>query len=163
MEKFMCFLFICFTYKAKALCWALKDPNWTLTMQGELNHFERSQVWSLTPRPKDHPAIGTKCVFSNKLDEPGVVVRNKARLVKGYNQGEGVDFEEIFAPMARLEDIRILIAFASRMGIKSFHMEVKCAFLSDFLSEKVYGKQPPGYEITNFANMFLSFIKVFMA
>ena len=94
-------------------------------MQEELSQFERNQVWSLTPRPKDHPVIGTKWVFRNKLDENGNVVRNKARLVaKGYNQVEGIDFDETFAPVARLEAIRILLAFASHMGIKLLQMDV---------------------------------------
>jgi len=72
-------------------------------MQDELNQFERNKVWTLTTRPNDHPAIGTKWVFRNKLDENGNVVRNKAGLVvKGYNQEEGIDFIETFAPVARL-------------------------------------------------------------
>ena len=100
---------------------ALEDSNWINAMQEELSQFERNQVWSLTPRPKDHPVIGTKWVFRNKLDVKGTVVRNKARLVaKGYNQEEGIDYDETFAPVARLEAIRILLAFASYMGIRLF-------------------------------------------
>ena len=69
-------------------------------MQEELNQFERNEVWFLIPRPKDHPVIGTKWVFRNKIDESGVVTRNKARLVaQGYNQEEGIDFDETFAPV----------------------------------------------------------------
>jgi len=105
-------------------------------MQEELGQFQRNQVWFLTPKPKDHPVIGTKEVFKNKLDESGNVVRNKARLVaKGYNQEEGIDFDETFVPVARLEAIHILLAFASYMGIKHFQMDVKCAFLNEFLQE----------------------------
>jgi len=71
-------------------------------MQEELNQFERNQVWTLTILLKDHPIIGKKWVFRNKLDETGTVIRNKARLVaKGYNQEEGIDFDETFAPIAR--------------------------------------------------------------
>ena len=122
-------------------------------MQEELSQFERNQVWSLTPRLKDHPVIGTKWVFRNKLDEKGTVVRNKARLVaKGYNQEEGIDYDETFAPVARLEAIRILLAFASYMGIRLFQMDVKCAFLNGFLQEEVFVEQPPGFENPDFPN-----------
>ena len=83
-------------------------------MQEELNQFERNQVWHLVPRPHDRPTIGTKWIFKNKLDESGNVTRNKARLVvQGYTQIEGVNFEETFAPVARLEAIRMMLAFAS--------------------------------------------------
>ena len=83
---------------------ALKDPYW-MAMQEELNNFERNQVWELVERPKTN-VIGTKWVFQNKQDEHGVVTRNKARLVaQGFTQVEGLDFEEIFAPVARLEAI----------------------------------------------------------
>jgi len=115
---------------------ALVDSNWTIAMQEELGQFERNQVWLFTSRPKNHPVVGTKWVFRNKLDENGNVIRNKARLVaKGYNQEEGIDFDETFAPVARLKDIRILLAFASYIGINFFQMDVKCAFLNGFLQE----------------------------
>ena len=82
---------------------ALLDPDWVLAMQEELNNFKRNEVWTLVPRPKQN-IVGTKWVFRNKQDEHGVVTRNKARLVaKGYAQVAGLDFEENFAPVARLE------------------------------------------------------------
>ncbi|KAI0492196.1 hypothetical protein KFK09_026463 [Dendrobium nobile] len=82
-------------------------------MQEELNQFVRNDVWELVERPKGQSVVGTKWVFKNKVNDSGVVVRNKARLVaKGYNQIEGIDFEETFAPVARLEAIRVLLAFA---------------------------------------------------
>ena len=82
-------------------------------MQEELNQFTRNDVWDLVPRPENYPIIGTKWVFKNKLDEHGNVVRNKARLVaQGYNQEEGIDYDENFAPVPRLESIRILLSFA---------------------------------------------------
>ena len=82
-------------------------------MQEELNQFERNNVWTLVRRPKKNQIIGTKWVFRNKLDEKGNVIRNKAILVaKGYNQEEGIDFDETYAPVARLEAIRLLLAFA---------------------------------------------------
>ena len=89
------------------------DLNWMMAMYDELNEFKRNNVWTLLYRPFDHPIIGTKWVYRNKLDEKGNVIRNKARLVaKGYNQEEGIDFDETYAPIARLEAIRLLLAFA---------------------------------------------------
>ena len=116
-------------------------------MQEELNQFKRSNVWTLTERPKYNSVIGTKWIFRNKLDENGVVIRNKAGLVaKGYNQEEGIDFDETFAPVARLEAIRLLLAFACFMDFKLYQMDVKRAFLNGFIEEEVYVEQPPGFE-----------------
>ncbi|GJR84463.1 retrovirus-related pol polyprotein from transposon TNT 1-94 [Tanacetum coccineum] len=90
--------------------------------------------------------IGTKWVFRNKLDENGVVSRNKARLVaQGHNQQEGIDYDETYAPLARLESIRILIAYACALDFKLFQMDVKNAFLNGFINEEVYMAQPPGF------------------
>jgi hypothetical protein len=109
---------------------ALQDPDWVLAMQEELNNFKRNEVWSLVPRPKQN-VVGTKWVFRNKQDEHGVVTRNKARLVaKGYAQVAGLDFEETFAPVARLESIRILLAYAAHHSFRLFQMDVKSAFLN---------------------------------
>jgi hypothetical protein len=92
---------------------ALRDSDWVLAMQEELNNFTRNEVWHLVPRPNQN-VVGTKWVFCNKQDEHGVVTRNKDRLVsKGYSQGEGLDFGETYAPVARLESIRILLAYAT--------------------------------------------------
>ncbi|XP_015057420.1 uncharacterized protein LOC107003608 [Solanum pennellii] len=91
--------------------------------------------------------IGTRWVFRNKLDENGVITRNKSRLVvQRYNQEEGIDYDETFAPVARMEAIRILIAFAAFMGFKLYQMDVKSAFLNGDLKEEVFVKQPPGFE-----------------
>ena len=93
---------------------AIIDEHWIIAMQEELNQFERNKVWELVDKPDNHPVIGTKWVFKNKLDEHGIVIRNKARLVaKGYNQEERIDYEETYAPVARLEAIRMLLAFTS--------------------------------------------------
>ena len=82
-------------------------------MKEELSQFERNGVWTLVKRPSNYPIIGTKWIFKNKLNDKGEVIRNKARLVaKGYAQEKGIDFDETFAPVARLEAIRILLAFA---------------------------------------------------
>ena len=126
---------------------ALADPEWVLSMQKELEQFERNKVWHLVEKPHDRSIIGTKWVFRNKLDESGNVLLNKSRLVvQGFSQIEGVDFEETFAPVARLESIRIILAFASHMDFKLHQMDVKSAFLNGFLEEEVYVAQPPGFE-----------------
>ena len=126
---------------------ALRDADWIMAMQEELNNFSRNQVWTLEERPKDARVIGTKWVFRNKKDDQGKVVRNKARLVaKGFSQVEGLDFGETFAPVARLEAIRILLAYASSHDIKLFQMDVKSAFLNGYINELVYVEQPPGFE-----------------
>jgi hypothetical protein len=125
---------------------ALKDPDWALAMQEELNNFERNQVWELVERPKTN-VIGTKWVFRNKQDEHGVVTRNKARLVaQGFTQVEGLDFEETFAPVARLEAIQMLLAFAVYHEFELYQKDVKSAFLNGPLSELVYVEQPPRFE-----------------
>jgi len=126
---------------------ALLDEDWISAMQDELNQFTRSKVWELVPKPDDTSIIGTKWVFRNKLDENGTVVRNKARLVaQGYTQMEGIDFDETYAPVARIESIRMLLAFACHKGFKVYQMDVKSAFLNGILEEEVYVKQPPGFE-----------------
>jgi len=97
--------------------------------------------------------MGTKWVFRNKLDEQGTVTRNKVRLVvQGYNQEEGIDYEETFAPVSKIEAIRILIAFAAHMEFRLCQMDVKSAFLNGYLKEEVYVMQPPGFENNEFPN-----------
>jgi hypothetical protein len=108
---------------------ALRDPDWVVAMQEELNNFTRNEVWHLVPCPNQN-VVGTKWVFHNKQDEHGVVTRNKAQLVtKGYSQVKGLDFDEAYAPVARLESIRILLAYATYHGFKLYQMDVKSAFL----------------------------------
>ena len=112
-------------------------------------------MWHLVPRQEDRIIIGTKWVFQNKLDEFGTFTKNKARLViQGYNQEEGIDYEETFAHVVRIEAIHILIAFAAHMETKLYQMDVKSAFLNGCLKEEVYVMQPPGFEIMNFLTMF---------
>jgi hypothetical protein len=115
-------------------------------MQEELNNFKRNEVWSLVPRPKKN-VVGTKWVFCNKQDEHGVVTRNKAQLgAKGYAQVTGLDFEETFAPVARLESIRILLAYVAHHSFRLLQMDVKSAFLNGPIKEEVYVEKPPGFE-----------------
>ena len=146
----MCFYAYVSILEPKSKESALEDSSWIMAMQEELSQFERNQVWELVPKPTHQAVIGTRWVFRNKLDEHGEIVRNKARLVaRGYNQEEGIDFDETFAPVARLEVIRMLLAFASFMKFKLFQMDVKSDFLNGVLSEEVYVKQPPGFEDSN--------------
>nr|GEV63063.1 retrovirus-related Pol polyprotein from transposon TNT 1-94 [Tanacetum cinerariifolium] len=101
----------------KKLIEALEEEGWIIAMQGELNKFERNKVWTLVPKPHGKTIIGTKWIWKNKMDENGIVIKNKARLVaQGYNQHAGIDYEEAFAPVARLEAIRIFLAYVAYMG-----------------------------------------------
>jgi hypothetical protein len=126
---------------------ALNDPDWVNAMHEELNTFARNEVWELVKRPSDHNVIGTKWVFQNKQDENGDLVRNKARLVaQGYTQVEGLDFDETFAPVARLEAIWILLAYATSHNIKLYQMDVESAFLNGKINELVYIEQPSDFE-----------------
>ncbi|GJU62585.1 putative ribonuclease H-like domain-containing protein [Tanacetum coccineum] len=116
-------------------------------MQEELLQFKLQKVWVLVDLPKGHRAIGTKWVYRNKKDERGIVIRNKARLVaQGHTQEEGIDYDEVFAPVARIEAIRIFLAYASYMGFMVYQMDVKSAFLYGQIEEEVYVCQPPGFE-----------------
>src|ERR1044072_4074451 len=120
-------------------------------MQDELNQFTRNEVWKLVSRPEGINVIGTKWIFKNKSDESGTVTRNKARLVaQGYTQVEGIDFDETFAPVARLESIRLLLGVACILKFKLFQMDVKSAFLNGYLNEEVYVEQPKGFVDPNF-------------
>jgi hypothetical protein len=131
---------------------ALRDPDWVVAMQEELNNFTRNEVWHLVPRPNQN-VVGTKCVFRNKQDEHGVVTRNKTRLVaKGYSQVEGLDFDETYAPVARLESIRILLTYDIYHGFKLYQMDVKSAFLNGPIKEEVYVEQPPDFEDREYPN-----------
>ncbi|GJV62665.1 retrovirus-related pol polyprotein from transposon TNT 1-94 [Tanacetum coccineum] len=140
-SNFFCFIS---TIEPKNVHEALGDESWIVAMQEELNQFIANDVWELVPQPRNMTIIGTKCVFRNKLDENGIVSRNKARLVaQGYNQQEGIDYDETYASVARLESIRILLAYACALDFKLFQMDVKSAFLNGFINEEVYVAQPP--------------------
>ncbi|GKA10890.1 retrovirus-related pol polyprotein from transposon TNT 1-94 [Tanacetum coccineum] len=135
-----------FRKKPKNVNEALGDESWIVAMQEELNQFIANDVWELVPQPKNMTIIGTKWVFRNKLDENGIVSQNKARLVaQGYNQQEGIDYDENCGPVARLESIRILLAYACALDFKLFQMDVKSAFLKGFINEEVYVAQPSGF------------------
>ncbi|KAJ9567677.1 hypothetical protein OSB04_003643 [Centaurea solstitialis] len=125
---------------------ALADPDWFMAMQEEINQFVRLKVWRLVPRPEGKSIIDTKWIFKNKKDEDNVVVRNKARLVaKGYRQQEGIDYNETFAPVARIEAIRMFLAYAAHKDFTVYQMDVKTTFLNGVLQEEVYVSQPEGF------------------
>ncbi|GJX39695.1 retrovirus-related pol polyprotein from transposon TNT 1-94 [Tanacetum coccineum] len=132
---------------------ALKHQGWIDSMKEELNQFYRNKVWTLVPLPYGKIAIGSKWVFRNKKDEHGTTTKNKARLVaQDYSQEEGIDYDETFAPVARMQAIRIFLAFATYMNFKVYQMDVKSTFLNGKLKEEVYVKQPPGFKISEFTD-----------
>ncbi|GJY89592.1 retrovirus-related pol polyprotein from transposon TNT 1-94 [Tanacetum coccineum] len=126
---------------------AVNEDSWFEAMQDEIHEFDRLKVWELVPRPDYVMVIGLKWIYKVKLDEYGDVLKNKARLVaKGYRQEEGIDFEESFAPVARIEAIRIFIANAATKNMIIYQMDVKTAFLNGDLQEEVFVSQPEGFE-----------------
>nr|GEZ58416.1 hypothetical protein [Tanacetum cinerariifolium] len=126
---------------------ALEDPDWVAAMQEEMQQFFNQQLWKLVPLPDGKIAIGTKWILKNKRDAKGIVVRNKARLVaQGHWQEEGIDYDELFAPVARIKAIRLFLAFASYMGFMVYQMDMKSSFLYGEIKEEVYVTQPKGFE-----------------
>ena len=113
--------------------------------------------------PKGAQEIGTKWVFRNKKDDNGVVVWNKARfVVKGFNQQEGIDFTEVFAPVARLEAIRLFLAFVAFKGFKVYKLDFKSAFLYGKIQELVYVSQPPGFLDPEYPDrVYISWIRLY--
>ncbi|GJT74635.1 putative ribonuclease H-like domain-containing protein [Tanacetum coccineum] len=155
-------LFACFLSQEepKKIAEALQDDSWVQAMQEELLQFKLQQVWVLVDLPHGMKVIGTKWVYRNKRDERGVVVRNKARLVaQGYTQEEGIDYDEVFAPVARIEAIRLFLAFASFMGFIVYQMDVKSAFLYGTIDEEVYVSQPPGFVDPDHPNKVYKVVK----
>nr|XP_028952455.1 uncharacterized protein LOC114822291 [Malus domestica] len=127
---------------------AVKDESWQKAMEDEISMIEKNNTWDLVDRPFDKPIIGVKWVYKTKLNLDGSVLKNKARLVaKGYSQKPGVDFNETFAPVARLDTVRTLVALAAQKGWILFQLDVKSAFLNGVLNEEVYVDQPSGYVI----------------
>ncbi|GJV23863.1 retrovirus-related pol polyprotein from transposon TNT 1-94 [Tanacetum coccineum] len=119
---------------------------WIEVMQEDLNEFEHLEVWELVLRPYKIMVITLKWIYKVKLDDLGGILKNKARLVaRGYRQEEGIKFEESFAPVARLEAIRIFLAFAAHMNMVVYQMDVKIAFLNGKLREEVYVSQPDSF------------------
>nr|GFA06778.1 hypothetical protein [Tanacetum cinerariifolium] len=124
----------------------VQDRGETLSRHVELHQFDRLDIWELVDRPLCKNVINMKWLWKNKRDEENIVIRNKSRLVaKGHAQKEGVDFEELFAPVARLEAVRLFIAYAAHKFVTVYQMDVKIAFLYGPLKEEVYVNQPDGF------------------
>nr|GEW08631.1 putative ribonuclease H-like domain-containing protein [Tanacetum cinerariifolium] len=141
-------LFACFLsqVKPRSVAQALADPSWVDAMQEEMKQFKFQNVWVLVELPLGKYAIGTKWILKNKRDAREIVVRNMARLVaQGHRQEEGIDYDEVFTPVARIEAIRLVLAFASYMGFLVYQMDVKSAFLYGRIEEEVYVTQPKGF------------------
>ncbi|GKC21105.1 retrovirus-related pol polyprotein from transposon TNT 1-94 [Tanacetum coccineum] len=118
---------------------AMKESSWIEANQDEIHEFERLKVWELVPRPSNVMLINLKWIFKVKLDEYVKVLKNKARVVaKGFCQEESIDFEESFTPVARIEAIRIFIAYVAHKNMTIFQMDVKTAFLNGILKEEVF-------------------------
>nr|GEV69979.1 retrovirus-related Pol polyprotein from transposon TNT 1-94 [Tanacetum cinerariifolium] len=133
----------------KKLIEALEEEGWIIAMQEELNQFKRNKVW----KPHGKTIIGTKWICKNKMYKNGIVIKNTAILVaQGYNQQEGIDYEENFVHVARLEAIKIFLAYVAYMGFMVYQMDVKSAFLNGKISKEVYVQQPPGFESSEYLN-----------
>ncbi|GJS95233.1 putative ribonuclease H-like domain-containing protein [Tanacetum coccineum] len=127
----------------------------TRRMTKNVTEYEepKKKVWTLVELPYGKRAIGTKWVYRNKKDNRGIVIRNKARLVaQGYTQEEGIDYDEVFDPVARIEAIMLFLAYASFMNFIVYQMDRKSAFLYGIIEEEVYVCQPPGFEDPKFPN-----------
>ncbi|KAI3753573.1 hypothetical protein L2E82_25630 [Cichorium intybus] len=125
---------------------ASKRKLWIDAMNAELASIEKNKTWSLVDLPKDRKAIGLKWMYKVKRDPSGKIVKYKARLVaKGYVQKRGVDYDEVYAPVARIETVRVILALAGSNGWRVHHLDVKSAFLNGTLEEEVYVSQPEGY------------------
>nr|GEW18250.1 putative ribonuclease H-like domain-containing protein [Tanacetum cinerariifolium] len=136
------------------------DPRWIEAIQEELLQFKMQKVWVLVDLPYGKRAIGTKWVYRNKKDERGIVIRNKARLVaQGHTQEEGIDYEEVFAPVARIEAIQLFLAYAFFMGFMVYQMDVKSAFLYETIEEKVYVCQPSRFEDPDHPDKIFRYLK----
>nr|GFA62810.1 retrovirus-related Pol polyprotein from transposon TNT 1-94 [Tanacetum cinerariifolium] len=125
---------------------ALRDADWVSAIKEKLDQFARLKVWRLVPRPEGKSIIKTKWIFKNKKDESNLVIRNKARLVAvGYSQQEGIDYDETFAPVARIKAIRLFLAYPAHKNFTVYQMDVNTSFLNGILKEEVYVGQPSGF------------------
>nr|GEU77864.1 ribonuclease H-like domain-containing protein [Tanacetum cinerariifolium] len=161
-DDFHTCMFACFLLQeeSKRVPQAFKDPSWIEAMQEELLQFKMQKVWVLVDLPHGKRAIGTKWVFKNKKDERGIVFRNKARLVaQGHTQEDGINYEEVFDPVVRIEAIRLFLAYASFMGFIVYQMDVKSSFMYGTIKEEVYVCQPLGFEDPDYPNKVYKVVK----
>ncbi|GKB19454.1 putative ribonuclease H-like domain-containing protein [Tanacetum coccineum] len=156
-------LYACFLSQIEptSIAKALSDSSWVEAMQEELLQFKLQQVWILVDLPIGKRAIRTKWVFRNKKDERGIMITNKARLVaQGYRQEECIDYEEVFSPIARIEAIRLFLAYASFMGFLVYQMDVKSAFLYGTIEEEVYVTQTLGFKDPDHPDKVYKVVKI---
>nr|KAJ0196747.1 hypothetical protein LSAT_V11C700373140 [Lactuca sativa] len=142
---YACFLSM---IKPKGIKKALQDVDWVKAMQEELDEFEHNNVWDLVPTLEGVSVVGSRLVYKNKSDEDGVIIRNKTKL----SQQEGIDYDEPFAPVARIESIRIFLAFIAQKNFKVYQMAVQCALFNGKIDRNVNVQQPPGFEDPKFPN-----------
>jgi hypothetical protein len=127
---------------------AQQNPSWQKAMEEEIFMIEKNKTWELVDRPEDKNIIGVKWIFRTKLNADSSINKFKARLVvKGYAQVYGVDYSDIFAPVARMDTIRLLLAVAAHRNWKVFQLDVKSAFLNGVLQEEIYVEQPAGFVV----------------
>ncbi|GJR03226.1 retrovirus-related pol polyprotein from transposon TNT 1-94 [Tanacetum coccineum] len=152
-EEFCMYALTVGTIKPKNIKEAMLDHSWTESMQDELNQFKCFDVWELVKCPVGINIIAVKWIWKNKTDAENTVIQNKSHLVaKGYRQEEGIDFEESFAPVARLEVVRFFVSYAAHKNFPIFQMDVKTAFLNGPLKEEVFVCQPDGFVDPEFPN-----------
>ncbi|GKC53673.1 retrovirus-related pol polyprotein from transposon TNT 1-94 [Tanacetum coccineum] len=141
------------TTEPKNIKEAMLDHSWIKSMQDEFNQFKRLDVWELVPLRNDRHFFKVKWLWKNKTDAENMVIRNKSRLVaKGYSQQEGIDFKESFALVARLEAVRMFVAYAAHKNFIIYQMDVKTTFLNGTLKEEVFVSQPDGLVDPDFPN-----------
>jgi len=127
---------------------AKRDANWRRTMLEEMKAIEKNETWELVDPPPGCCPIGLKWVYKVKRDERGAIVKRKASLMaRGFVQREGIDFEKVFAPVARMESIRLLLALAAAKDWRVHHLDIKSPFLNGELAETVFVRQPPGFAV----------------
>ncbi|KAL9429389.1 hypothetical protein AB3S75_031241 [Citrus x aurantiifolia] len=130
---------------------AVKHDKWRMAMDMEIKAIEKNNTWELTNLPTGAKKIGLKWVYKTKLKENGELDKFKARLVaKGYVQQQGIDYTEVFAPVARMDTVRMIVALAAQKGWNVYQLDVKSAFLHGELKEEVYVEQPKGYELEKY-------------
>jgi hypothetical protein len=127
---------------------AAKEPHWVQAMNQEIDSIEKNKTWDLVDFPRHKKSIGVKWVYKTTLNEKGQIEKHNAKLLaKGFSQQLGTDYGETFAPVARIDTIRTLLAIAAQHKWQVYQMDVKSAFLNGFLEEEVYVDQPPGFEV----------------
>jgi hypothetical protein len=127
---------------------SFKETHWVQAMKKEIDSIKKKKTWDLFDLPRHKKSIGVKWVYKTKLNEKGKIEKHKARLVaKGFSQQAGIDYGETFAPVARLDTVRILLAIIAQHKWKVYQMDVKSSFLNGVLIEEVYVDQPPGFEV----------------